>query len=395
MKRGLVLGAAFGALAVLSLLLLVGFRVVFPDADAGGVGQEPGDAASAHGPAGPPSASVSSSATPEPSETPTRPAPPPPPELTFLDSDPKTREEQHEALFATIRAHYDLDDSAMEKVREIFSAKRIGQGDPGSTKHPMTKRECLDIRAKAGLEPVFDERCGHRNMVPIYDPKAGETKDTARVCIDQYEFPNIACEYPVTWVSAREAVLLCQAVGKRLCDAHEWEGACAGAVLPIEKEYHWKLDRKNSKGRHNQDREKVWAYGPKKDHSLCATGSTKSDKCGDGGKCGSNTYPAGAFPKCKSPFGVYDQHGNAAEHMNLPMGPDEVAQKGKYGQTEMKGSWFIFQSYEAHEDDCRWRAPDWHGGDVMAVDSHANYHLGFRCCGDVAAPDVTGAGAAE
>ncbi len=26
--------------------------------------------------------------------------------------------------------------------------------------------------------------------------------------------------------------LLCEAVGKRLCDAHEWEGACAGALLP-------------------------------------------------------------------------------------------------------------------------------------------------------------------
>ena len=22
----------------------------------------------------------------------------------------------------------------------------------------------------------------------------------------------------------------------------------------------------------------------------------------------------------------------------------------------MKGSWFIFQHHEAHEDDCRWRA---------------------------------------
>lgn len=26
--------------------------------------------------------------------------------------------------------------------------------------------------------------------------------------------------------------MLCQAMGKRICDAHEWEGACAGALLP-------------------------------------------------------------------------------------------------------------------------------------------------------------------
>jgi hypothetical protein len=46
----------------------------------------------------------------------------------------------------------------------------------------------------------------------------------------------------------------------------------------------------------------------------------------------------------------------------------------------MKGSWFIFDSYRAHEDWCRWRAPYWHGSRVMDPKSHENYHLGFRCC---------------
>ena len=50
------------------------------------------------------------------------------------------------------------------------------------------------------------------------------------------------------------------------------------------------------------------------------------------------------------------------------------------GYTEMKGSWFIFDTYRAHEDWCRWRAPFWHGTRVMDEHSHANYHLGFRCC---------------
>jgi hypothetical protein len=77
---------------------------------------------------------------------------------------------------------------------------------------------------------------------------------------------------------------------------------------------------------------------------------------------------------------VYDQHGNAAEHMNLPTKPEELASAGGMGLTEMKGSWFIFSGYEAHPDDCRWRAPDWHGSKVMDPRSHANYHLGFRCC---------------
>jgi hypothetical protein len=80
---------------------------------------------------------------------------------------------------------------------------------------------------------------------------------------------------------------------------------------------------------------------------------------------------------------VYDQHGNAAEHMNLPLAPEELASRGGTGATEMKGSWFVFQRLEAHEDDCRWRAKDWHPSRLMAPESHENYHLGFRCCADV------------
>jgi hypothetical protein len=68
--------------------------------------------------------------------------------------------------------------------------------------------------------------------------------------------------------------------------------------------------------------------------------------------------------------------------MNLPLAEEQMASRGskELGYTEMKGSWFIFDSYRAHEDWCRWRAPYWHGSRVMAPKSHENYHLGFRCC---------------
>jgi formylglycine-generating enzyme required for sulfatase activity len=171
-------------------------------------------------------------------------------------------------------------------------------------------------------------------------------------------------------------------VGKRLCDAHEWEGACAGSVRSPEGEYAFGKDRRGMSHAHNKDREILWSYGREKDHGKCATKSRRSKACTSGGwkKCGSNTYPAGAFPACVSPFGAYDLHGNAAEHMNMPMSAEELASRGGAGWTEMKGSWFIFSNYEAHIDDCRWRAPDWHGTKVMDRNSHANYHLGFRCC---------------
>jgi hypothetical protein len=76
-------------------------------------------------------------------------------------------------------------------------------------------------------------------------------------------------------------------------------------------------------------------------------------------------------------------HGNAAEHMNLPLEAAELASRGGSGVAEMKGSWFIFLRGEAHEDDCRWRAPAWHASKLADPESHRNYHLGFRCCKDL------------
>jgi formylglycine-generating enzyme required for sulfatase activity len=290
---------------------------------------------------------------------------------------------QREELFRAMRAELDLRDDQLAAVRRIFERSSIlGQGNPLISVHPMTRDECRTIRKGAVTAPADLARCRARNMVPVYDPTVGQSADDARACIDQFEFPDIPCEYPVVHVSARESVELCEAVGKRICDAHEWEGACAGAVRDPESEYAWGQERLEMRWLHNVGRERVWAYGPTKDHSLCATGSHKSPGCTGGGyeRCGSNTYPAGAFPACVSPFGVYDQHGNVAEHMNLPLRPDELASRGGYGWTEMKGSWFIFASYEAHPDDCRWRAPDWHGSRITSLGSHSNYHLGFRCC---------------
>ena len=302
-------------------------------------------------------------------------------------SGTQTREalqEQRGALFVVMEEQLRLSEEQLARVRAIVEGSPVlGQGNPLLSVHPVSPEECRDIRRDAQLKPSFEGLCGASNMVPIYDPGASETADDAKACIDQFEFPDIPCEYPVVHVTAREAVLLCEAVGKRICDAHEWEGACAGAVHQPQQEYAWGRSRHEMMVRHNETRERVWAYGANKDHGKCATFSEKTPGCVSGwDHCGSNTYPAGAFPECVSAFGVYDLHGNVAEHMNLPLGPEELASVSRpsYGQTEMKGSWFIFSRFEAHEDDCRWRAPDWHGTRIMDVASHSNYHLGFRCC---------------
>jgi len=303
-------------------------------------------------------------------------------------------DEQNELLFEQLGYVHQLDDQQMAALRAIFAgSKRLGQGNPRNSVHPGSPAACLEQLRSQGVDhdsEPFRRICGARFMAPLIDPSNQRPED-AKACIDQFEFPNIPCVYPVTWVSAREAVLLCQAQGKRLCDAHEWEGGCAGELAPPDYDFDRirtmaaEDARRRMRANHNlrEDQRPVWAYGPAYRKGVCATGSKKSKSCGVGWKrCGTNTYPAGHFLECQSRLGVFDLHGNAAEHMNLPLRPEQMAcaPGGKYGYTEMKGSWFIFDRYKAHEDHCRWRAPDWHGTRVMSKGSHRNYHLGFRCC---------------
>lgn len=299
-----------------------------------------------------------------------------------------------EALLRVLTEGHRLDLAQCEAVGAVLAgSSQIGRGDPAISTHPLTADQCRDRRREAGVldpNPAFEQICGRPWMAPLYDP-ATQTPDQATSCIDQFEFPGVPCELPVIWVRASEAAAICEAMGKRLCDAHEWEGACSGALTP--PDYRWDLAAGQApeaaaramRAAHNASHAKDWAYGEAFQRGVCAQASTKNAACdgSDPKRCGSNTYPTGSFPGCVSPLGVYDQHGNAAEHMNLPLAEDQRSRPGgPLGVTEMKGSWFIWDTYAAHEDWCRWRAPFWHGGPVRADDSHKNYHLSFRCCAD-------------
>jgi formylglycine-generating enzyme required for sulfatase activity len=302
---------------------------------------------------------------------------------------------QNEALFRLLQSVRHLSSPQIQAIRGIFARSGyIGQGNPAVTRHPETPEQCharLDRQSIVYENSGFERICGTKYMAPLYDPTR-ERPDQAKSCIDQFEYPDIPCAYPVVWVRAREAAEICEAEGKRICDAHEWEGACAGRLEP--PDYRFDLARGVDPGTavarmraaHNRAHEadKSWSYGPSYQRGICGAASTKAPGCNGGSwsECGSNTYPAGDFPDCHSALGVYDLNGNAAEHMNLPLKEAQMASRGskELGYTEMKGSWFIFDTYRAHEDWCRWRAPYWHGSRVMDPHSHENYHLGFRCC---------------
>jgi len=302
---------------------------------------------------------------------------------------------QNEQMFQQMQAARRLTDAQMRAIRTIFARSGFaGQGNPAIAAHPETPEQCrakLQQQSASYDNPEFERICGGKYMAPLYDPKTQRPED-AKACIDRFEYPDVPCAYPVVWVRAREAEEICEAEGKRMCDAHEWEGACAGSLEP--PDYRFDLAQgvadnvavARMRAAHNRAHEadKSWSYGPSYERGVCATGSHKTAGCeGEGwSKCGSNTYPAGDFPACHSALGVYDLNGNAAEHMNLPLNASEMTSRGskQLGVTEMKGSWFIFDAYRAHEDWCRWRAPFWHGSRVMDAKSHENYHLGFRCC---------------
>ena len=160
-------------------------------------------------------------------------------------------------------------------------------------RHPLTPAQCREKLAKLDINyenVAFAKICGGKYMAPLYDPARQEPRE-ARVCIDQFEFPDIPCAYPVVWVRAREAVEICRAVGKRLCDAHEWEGACAGALEP--PDYRFDLARgvtpnravERMRATHNglYGQRKSWAYGTHYEKGVCAAASTKTPGCQGGG----------------------------------------------------------------------------------------------------------------
>ncbi len=300
---------------------------------------------------------------------------------------------QNEILIKEIEATHG--EQSKQLIQILTKTPYLGQGNPKVTKHPVSKEKC-QLQAKKlshnYQNPTFEKICGAKYMAPLYNPAKEKDLD-AKSCIDQFEFPNIPCEYPLVWVRASEAAQICEAQGKRLCDDHEWEGACEGSLEA--PDYLFELAKNDTSSKqvklrrkiHNSQVKKSWAYGDKRKIGVCSANSFKSEGCngGDFSKCGSNTYPAGFSLSCKSSLGVYDLHGNAAEHMNLPLKKSEISSisKKSLGVTEMKGSWFIFDKYKAHKDYCRWRAPYWHGSRVNYKKSHHNYHLGFRCCKDI------------
>ncbi|GAC1354155.1 MAG: hypothetical protein NVSMB47_07330 [Polyangiales bacterium] len=234
---------------------------------------------------------------------------------------------------------------------------RANQGNYKITHHEIARKQCLEgLRGIELQTPAQREICGHPNEVPIHH---GDLAN-ANTCIDVFEYPNKACELPFAHLYGTQAEQLCALDGKRLCTDDEWDTACEADPSGGPS---W-----------------TYAYGNELDLSICDTGKAWPPPEGPTCKidddlwntCATNTEPSGAFPKCRSRLGVFDQHGNVAELMHR--------WEGGVDYIQMKGSAFFYDG-KMYRDHCRFD-PRWHV-DPFKQSWHDNYHLGFRCCRSV------------
>jgi sulfatase modifying factor 1 len=256
----------------------------------------------------------------------------------------------------------------------------IGQGNRSIAQHSIARRACIEqIRDLVLQTPEQLARCGETNMVPVWDK--GGSRETARFCIDIFEFPNKACELPFVFVAPFQAKRICEVQGKRLCAQEEWNLACRGDPAG------------------GPDR--LYAYGEELDLTLCNTNKSRlgsSPLCDVSTKerlwttCGTHTEPSGAFRGCRSRFGVFDQHGNVAEIMTRFEPADGEV------KSQLKGSAFFYVDvaekptdpggyWKKYPDHCNFD-PRWHVENLETA-AHMNYHLGFRCCKGVGPPSAS------
>jgi hypothetical protein len=253
---------------------------------------------------------------------------------------------------------------------------RFNVGNPRLARHTIDALACREALASTVLQTAEQRaHChGFANMVPIFH---GGDPASAKACIDVFEYPNRTCELPAVWGTPVEADILCRSEGKRLCSQPEWTLACAGdpAGGP-DRAYaygdHLDLDVCNTRKPH--------PFGPDGETWVCSarTAETAWDTCA------TETEPAGAFPGCRSRFGVFDLHGNVAEIMTRTGADGETL-------TQLKGSAFFYvdvarepteaqnpRGRETYPDTCAYD-PRWHVERLEGA-THSNYHLGFRCC---------------
>ena len=256
----------------------------------------------------------------------------------------------------------------------------------------MTPEQCRPARAAGGALRQPRVRAHLPRQVHGAAVRSGhQGPQDAKACIDQFEFPDIPCTYLVVWVRARGRRAVRRDGQARLCDAHEWVApAPAASSLPTTAStWPWasaRTPRSSACARPTTRRTRRTRPGVMARPIAPACAPPAATRAGPAtaaaGRCAAPTPTDRRLPRLpQSAWRLRHQRQRRRAHEPAARaGPDGEPRQQELGYTEMKGSWFIFDSYRAHEDWCRWRAPYWHGSRVMDPKSRENYHLGFRCC---------------
>lgn len=171
-----------------------------------------------------------------------------------------------------------------------------------------------------------------------YGPSTCTSKRRVRMryCIDRDEYAAEGTPLPANHQSFTHAARTCEALGKRVCWESEWNFACEGEQM------------------------RPYPYGFERDASAC--NADRTDILGPSGKLRDLRAPAGAHPRCASPFGVRDLTGNLEEFVAIDgTRPVRPAMKGAYWQP---GRNHCRAAQTAHDS-------FYHGTET-----------GFRCCAD-------------
>lgn len=187
-----------------------------------------------------------------------------------------------------------------------------------------------------------------------YAPCLGK-QEPKHFCMDEYEWPNRKGAIPMVMVSWYESKRLCESRGERLCGDDEWTLACEGPEhLPYT--YGWKRDSTKCNIDHK------WIQP---DDGILGMKDGGADKIEAEINRLSKRVPSGAYPGCKSPYGVMDMGGNVDEWaVNITL-------HGKPYMSVFKGGHWVGGA----RNRCR---PQTESHD----ETTAYYAEGFRCCAD-------------
>ena len=172
-----------------------------------------------------------------------------------------------------------------------------------------------------------------------------------RVCMDEFEAPNVRGQRPIVMLTGTQAVAWCSAHGKRLCSEAEWEVACDGPErLPYG--YGWTVD-----GTCNQ--EKPW----RSPDAFVLLRGTPDESARELAKLWQGEV-SGARAGCVTAAGVHDMVGNVEEWVSA---------------TRIAGRRPVLVGGHWAKPWSQCRDPNYaHVGDV----AFTYYEVGLRCCED-------------